>query len=42
MISAIQIAFYQAGVLLDHEPDDIDGTGTDELLVDGWTVRSVG
>ena len=40
MISAIQIAFRGAGVLL--EPDDIDDDDVGgALLVDGWTVRPV-
>ncbi len=39
---AIAIAFRGAGVLLEHEPDDIDGTGTGVMLVDGWMVRPIG
>ena len=41
MISAIQIAFADTGVALEHEPDDIDDVGG-ALLVDGWTVRPTG
>ncbi len=38
MISAIQIAFRNAGVVLEY--DDIDGDGAH--VVDGWTVRPIG
>ena len=40
MISAIQIAFREAGVVLEYEPDDIDGDGVQ--VVDGWLVRPIG
>ena len=40
MISAIQIAFREAGVLVEHAPDDIDDAGAH--VVDGWTVRPIG
>ena len=40
MISAIRIAFYRAGVLLEHEPGDIDGVAV--RLPDGWCVGLIG
>ncbi len=40
MISAIRITFYRAGVLLEHEPGDIDGVAV--RLPDGWCVGLIG
>ena len=42
MISAIQIAFDQAGVLLEHEPDDIENDTFGVSLPGGWVVGTVG
>ncbi len=42
MISAIQIAFYQAGVLLDYEPANIDNNTFGVSLPGGWVVGAIG
>ena len=42
MISAIQIAFRGAGVMLEYEPDDIDNDTFGVSLPGGWVVGTVG
>jgi len=43
MIDAIVIAFYEAGVLIEPGPGDIeDDDAGDVVVVDGWRVRPVG
>ena len=43
MIDAIIIAFYEAGVLLEHGAGEVEGDGDDAdvLVADGWRVRPV-
>ena len=42
MISAIQIAFRNASVLIEHEPDNIENDTFGVLLPGGWMVGAVG
>ncbi len=42
MISAIYIAFYQAGVVLEYEPDNINNDTFGVSLPGGWMVGTVG
>ena len=42
MISAIQIAFREAGVVLEHEPDNFDNDTFGVSLPGGWMVGTVG
>jgi hypothetical protein len=42
MIETITIAFYEAGVLLEHGAGVIEEDGDDRPVVDGWRVRPVG
>jgi len=42
MIDAIIIAFYEAGVLLEHGAGAIEEDGDDRPVVDSWRVRPVG
>ena len=39
---AMVIACRDTGVLLEHEPDDIEGDGIAVRQPGGWTVRPVG
>ncbi len=42
MISAIAIAFREAGVVLEYEPDNIDNDTFGVSLPGGWVVGTVG
>ena len=42
MISAIQIAFREAGVRIEHEPDNIDNDTFGVSLPGGWVVGTIG